>query len=388
MDVYSLDCPFFHPDDVIQDHGGTLHRDSSDNYGIPKLSHWAFIACRHGEHTRRKGSIASKRNVMKWIAFGLKDFRQIEIERPKLEKMSVILADQLIDNAVIESTVNKKRSLIKVKDSGVLDNLISDCYKFYSAVNSGGGTHTLEFIELNKFLSETSILGEEHSSTILRILSSLIATSVQRTGNLKSSLASIPRPEIHRHEFFLALIKISIFKFITLPKKEIARLKRQGQHVSNSNRNVPTAPKALELVLVYDQHLAPVIANMPAGAKMRDAVASKEVLILMYDNLESLKACFEKFAQMKSEDGSISLSEFSVFAMSAGFCGEKTNKGVTVTPKDIRQIFSASKNDRPEEVEENNGENVSHYEVMSFSEFVEAIARLGVKKMLRRAQEL
>ncbi|KAK1734875.1 hypothetical protein QTG54_014335 [Skeletonema marinoi] len=127
---------------------------------------------------------------------------------------------------------------------------------------------------------------------------------------------------------------------------------------------------------------------MPAGAKMRDAVASKEVLILMYDNLESLQACFEKFAQMKSEDGSISLSEFSVFAMSAGFCGEKTNKGVTVTPKDIRQIFSASKNDRPEEVEENNGENVSHYKVMSFSEFVEAIARLGVKKMLRRAQEL
>ena len=60
---------------------------------------------------------------------------------------------------------------------------------------------------------------------------------------------------------------------------------------------------------------------MPAGAKMRDAVASKEVLILFYDNLESLKACFEKFAQMKSEDGSISLSEFSVFAMSAGFCG-------------------------------------------------------------------
>ena len=186
--------------------------------------------------------------------------------------------------------------------------------------------------------------------------------------------------------------------------------------MSNSNRNVPTAPKALELV--YDQHLAPVLANMPAGAKMRDAVASKEVLILFYDNVESLKACFEKFAQMKSEDGSISLSEFSVFAMSAGFCGggkrrsrrglqksssfhngrasehkhsitgEKTNKGVTVTPKDIRQIFSASKNDRPEEVEENNGENVSHYKVMSFSEFVEAIARLGVKKMLRRAQEL
>ena len=58
--------------------------------------------------------------------------------------------------------------------------------------------------------------------------------------------------------------------------------------------------------------------------------------------------------------------------------GDKTSLGVT--PKDVRQIFSASQNDRPEEVEEKNKEEVSHYEVMTFSEFVEAIARLGVMK--------
>ncbi|KAK1743950.1 hypothetical protein QTG54_005547 [Skeletonema marinoi] len=430
-DVYSADCSFFHPDDVIKDHvvdGQSITVElyteiPLDDYGIPKLSHWAFIACRHGEshEEKRVRCVQEKRDeVENFLAERDRQakLRQIEIERPKLEKMRVILADQLIDNAVIESTVNEEWSLIK--GSGVLDNLVpdegqqeeirsflernyvelSDCYKFYSAVNSGGGTHTLEFIELNKFLSETSILGEEHSSAILRIFIDSHISAKNGKSKVKPSIHS----EIHRHEFFLALIKISIFKFITLPKKEIARLKRQGQHVPNSKRNVPTAPKALELV--YDQHLAPVLANMPAGAKMRDAVASKEVLILFYDNLESLKACFEKFAQMKSEDGSISLSEFSVFAMSAGFCGggerrrglqksssfrngraserkhsitgDKTSKGVT--PKDIRQIFSASQNDRPEEVEENNGENVSHYEVMSFSEFVEAIARLGVMK--------
>ena len=50
-----------------------------------------------------------------------------------------------------------------------------------------------------------------------------------------------------------------------------------------------------------------------------------------------------------------------------------------VTPKDIRQIFSASQNDRPEEVEQKII-YVSHYEVMTFSEFVETIARLGVMK--------
>ena len=430
-DVYSADCPFYHPDDIIKNHvvdGQSITVElylelPLDDYGIPKLSHWAFIAFRHGEshEEKRERYVQEKRDeVEKFQAERERqaNLRQLEIERPKLEKMKVILADQLIHDAVIERTVNEEWALIK--DSGVLDNLVpdegqqeeirsflqrnyvelSDCYKFYSAVNSGGGTHTLEFIELNKFLCETSILGEEHSSAILRIFIDSHINAKTGKSKVKPSIHS----EIHRHEFLLALIKISIFKFISLPKKEIARLKRQGQHIPNSKRNVPTAPKALEMV--YEQHLAPLLANMPAGAKMRDAVASKEVLILFHDNLEALKRCFNKFAQSDSEDGSISLSEFSVFAMSAGFSGggerrlglqksssfrngraserkhsitgDKTSKGVT--PKDIRQIFSASQNDRPEEVEEKNKEEVSHYEVMTFSEFVEAIARLGVMK--------
>eukprot|EP00574_Skeletonema_japonicum_P002311 CAMPEP_0201723846 /NCGR_PEP_ID=MMETSP0593-20130828/7740_1 /ASSEMBLY_ACC=CAM_ASM_000672 /TAXON_ID=267983 /ORGANISM="Skeletonema japonicum, Strain CCMP2506" /LENGTH=533 /DNA_ID=CAMNT_0048214989 /DNA_START=70 /DNA_END=1671 /DNA_ORIENTATION=+ len=430
-DVYNTDCPFFHPEDVIKDHvtdGQSITVElylelPLDDYGIPKLSHWAFIAFRHGEsHDEKRERYAQEKRdeVENFQAERERQakLRQIDIERPKLEKMRVILADQLIHNAVIERTVNEEWALIK--DSGVLDNLVpnesqqeeirsflhknyvelSDCYKFYSAVNSLGGTHTLEFIELNKFLSETSILGEEHSSAILKIFIDSHISAKSGKSKVKPSIHS----EIHRHEFLLALIKLSIFKFITLPKKEIARLKRQGQHIPNSKRNVPTVPKALELV--YEKHLAPVLANMPAGAKMRDAVASKEVLILFYDNLEGLNNCFKKFAQFKSKDGSISLPEFSAFAMSAGFSGggerrvglqksssfrngraaerkhsimgDKTSKGVT--PKDIRQIFSASQNDRPEEIEENNQEDVSHYEVMTFSEFVEAIARLGVMK--------
>ena len=304
----------------------------------------------------------------------------------------------------------------QIKESRILDNLVpdeghqeeirsflhtnyvelSDCYKFYSAVNMGGGTHTLEFIELNKFLTETSILGEEHSSAILRIFIDSHISAKNGKSKVKPSIHS----EIHRHEFFVALIKISIFKFITLPK---ARLKRQGQHIPNSMRNLPSAPKALQMV--YDQHLAPVLAVMPAGSKMREAIASKEVLILFHDNLEELKGCFYIFAESESEDETISLSEFSAFAMKAGFIGggrrmglqksssfrnkraaerrhsitgDKTSVGVT--PKDIRQIFAASQNDRPEEEVEQDSEDVSHYEEMSFSEFVEAIARLGVMK--------
>ncbi|KAK1734871.1 hypothetical protein QTG54_014331 [Skeletonema marinoi] len=138
---------------------------------------------------------------------------------------------------------------------------------------------------------------------------------------------------------------------------------------------------------------------MPAGAKMRDAVASKEVLILIQRMDQSLcrSSPFLPCPLDSVEvENVVVVGPTKVISFHNGrasehkhsITGEKTNKGVTVTPKDIRQIFSASKNDRPEEVEENNGENVSHYEVMSFSEFVEAIARLGVMKMLRRAQEL
>jgi hypothetical protein len=310
--------------------------------------------------------------------------------------------------------VNEEWALIK--ESGVLDNLvpdkeqqeeirfflvknfleINDIFKFYSAVNSGTN-HTLEFIELEKILTDTSVLGEEHSSAILRIFVDCHISSTRKKGGktVKPSIHS----EIQRHEFFLALIKIAIFKFITLPKKEIARLHRQGQHVSNSKRDVPNAPKALKLV--YDNHLAPVIAKMPAGSKMRDAIASKDVLILLYDNLEALKTCFDKFSG--SESDLISLSEFSLFADRAGFIGgdpqmslqtssscrngraterkspimgDKPSGGVT--QRDIRQICSASQNDR---------NDVSQYETMTFSEFLEAIARLGVIKFAPDSDE-
>jgi hypothetical protein len=53
---------------------------------------------------------------------------------------------------------------------------------------------------------------------------------------------------------------------------------------------------------------------MPAGTKTRDAIASKEVLILFHDNLDALKRSFDKFAASESENGTISMSEFSEFA--------------------------------------------------------------------------
>ncbi|KAL7436073.1 hypothetical protein ACHAXM_005010 [Skeletonema potamos] len=67
---------------------------------------------------------------------------------------------------------------------------------------------------------------------------------------------------------------------------------------------------------------------MPAGTKTRDAIASKEVLILFHDNLDALKRSFDKFAASESENGTISLSEFSEFATRAGFTGGGSRMGL------------------------------------------------------------
>ena len=116
-DVYSDNCPFFHPEDIIKDHvtdGQSITVElydtlPLDDYGIPKLSHWAFIAFRHREshEGRRESYVQEKRAEVENFQIEREHqakVRQIEIERPKLEKIREILADQLIDNAVSKSS--------------------------------------------------------------------------------------------------------------------------------------------------------------------------------------------------------------------------------------------------------------------------------------------
>src|SRR5210317_984629 len=179
-DVYNADCSFFHPEDKIMDYvedGSSITVElytelPLDDYGIPTLSHWAFIAFRHEEsqqERRQKCIDEKKQEVNDFLEERerLRRERQLEIERPKISEMRKIMADQLISDAEIELTVNEEWA--QIKDSGVLDHIVpdatqqeeirsflhkkflelSDLFKFYSAVNSGGGTHTLEFIELN-----------------------------------------------------------------------------------------------------------------------------------------------------------------------------------------------------------------------------------------------
>ena len=198
---------------------------------------------------------------------------------------------------------------------------------------------------------------------------------------------------------------------------------------SISKAKLPSPPEALEMI--YEDFLSPVLENMPAGSKMRAAVGSDSVMILLYDNLTELAKCFEKYAESEKEeeteatnkdqvfetsasepsteelsrvpDGSMNVQCFGTFAEDAGFVesnvvirrfsvrgrkhsimGNRTS--CSITQKDVRQIFSASQHDSDEanETEQKkvaDDDNISsHHELMIFSEFLEAIARLGVLK--------
>ena len=244
--------------------------------------------------------------------------------------------------------------------------------------------------------------------------------------HIKSGKGRGMRPSIHseirRYEFFVALIKISIYKNVTLPKKELAKLRRAGAQVSIAKANLPSAPKALEMI--YAEFLSPVLDNMPAGSKMREALASDSVMLLFFDRLSPLSKVFEKYAEEPDEEdlesndellsnkpktlanipeGSISIKEFTTFANDCGFVegavsvrrfsnhGRKhsimgSRSTSSITQKDVRQIFSASQHDNVEASEaeqqkvEDDDNVSSHMELMIFSEFLEAIARLGVLK--------
>jgi hypothetical protein len=229
--------------------------------------------------------------------------------------MKQVMAEQMIDDTVIATSMAAEWE--QIKDSGVLDNMVpnkdqqeairnffvryfvevTDLFRFYSAVNSRGGTHTLEYIELCKFITETGILGEEHSNAILKIF----LDSHIHNWNGKRAKPTI-HSEISRHEFYVALIKIAILKNITLPKKDIAKLRKKGQTISAEKAVIPTVPSALEMI--YHDYLYPVLTKMPAGSKMRDAVNSDEVLLLFHSHMSQLSKAFEKYAKFdKNEDG-------------------------------------------------------------------------------------
>lgn len=330
--------------------------------------------------------------------------RRLEKDQPHITKMKEVLKHQLVDEVTVKDTMNLQWGLII--SSGILDNLVpdkseqeviklfltkhymqlSEMYKYYSAVNSSGGTHTLEYIEFSKFLCEADIFeAGQHSTIILKIF-----LESHMGDEKKTSSASI-HSEIHQYEFFVSLIKIAIYKYITLAKKETVMLKKKGHQVSISTAMTPTQSNALQML--FDEYLKSVIQKISSGVVIKEALGSDDVLVLLYKNIDTLTKIFCEYAECKDREsvvnGIMNLKQFGSFATDAQFVGKCVYSNVDVALKDVRQIFSASQYDSTA-IEDGDDklirnlktgrESESDQEEMVFSEFLEAIARLGVIK--------
>ena len=79
-DIYTNQCPFYHPDEVLNKHLNDnqevfvdlVHRQPVDEYGCPIISKWAFIAFKLSEEHREEReskfffSIIFLRTKIKW----------------------------------------------------------------------------------------------------------------------------------------------------------------------------------------------------------------------------------------------------------------------------------------------------------------------------------
>lgn len=421
--VYTTTCPFFHPDDKIIQHlqdNQSVHIDlydqiPVDEYGTPQYSPWSFIAFHTSasKSKRRDSLIEEKLQEVRH----LDDLRIREREDmiiatnlPKIEKMKSIMQEQLIDNNMIQTYMQSEWLLIE--KSGILESIvydveeqkaikeffvtnyveISEMYKSFSAVNSGGCTNTLEYIEFSKFMCETDIFqaGENSNITLKIFIESHLGDD---DDNSAASIHSV----IRQHEYFVSLIKIATHKFITVPKRELALKRKKGHQASISKASALTQSQAINML--YDQHLKPVIDQLPVGASVKVALGSEETLLFFHEHLDALSHIFCRYAKCSvatAESSMINLKQFSSFVNDADFVGGGNsssgggghdNEATThdmVTSKDVRQVFSASQTDTVTNEAETRlvegSDSHDHQEQMVFSEFLEAVARLGVVK--------
>ena len=420
-DIYTDTISFFHPDALIKDHLAdgdsiTMELYSSktlplDEYYQPNLSTWSSICfgiseANADERDRlikaKMAQLEQERQQREALALE----RRLNWERPRIACMTTILEKQLLDQEEMEASARREWSLIV--GSGKIDNIVKgeeekakcceifvqhyqglcELYKDFSVVNTGGdtdnennGSHqTLEFIEFSKLLFDCKI---SLSSAVMQKL--FVESSFRGRGKVAGT--GIEK-ELDRVEFFLSLIKISSYKFIALRRREQSMLRRKGHSKAISHATTPSPSEALQML--YDENLRPVLAAMPV-ARVKQALASKEAMLLFYEHLEKLveifntyankeedadlNASFESRSTTRNTDGTMLGAKFLSFARDVNFLdsvaeanGEDNRSMVsTCTPLDVRKSFAASRND----------DGVSD-EGVAFCEFLEAIARLGI----------
>lgn len=357
--VYTQNTSFLHPDhkvkDVLSD-GETVQIELCNQVQLgekynPIYHPWCTIAFFSASEDKsefrqqlikelQQKSMLQDQEKLKLLAK-----KQESINKPKILKMKEILKDQFLDADEAKTSMQHEWGLII--ESGVLDSIadtlaekenirtalethfaaLNHIYKYYSAVNSQGGTHTLEFIEFSKLINDAEILDSgDNTSMILTFFGSDIAS------------------EVKLWQFMVSFLKIAVYKYITLVKKQTRRpssyyitkkkqeeenRKRQGTtesktmpiiskdesqitsatpvretngNVSNtvSTTGAATSPSEAFLLLFqnYLKNLHDKSLSTSSSTAIDDTLKSNACLLLLYDHLLSLGEIFCLYAQI------------------------------------------------------------------------------------------
>lgn len=366
-----------------------------DTMGIPILSNWSFIAyCNSSRKAETRMKLItdfenqSKRSDEARIRKAEEDL--ISKNKPRIRKMRELLSGQLVDGSGV--AIIMEDLWIKMTLSGTLDSLVkaeaerdsirsffithyldfSEMFKTFSGVNAQGSTSTLEYVEFNKFIYETGIFSSgQHSNMILKLF-----------GDVNTTIHS----ELDQCDFFLSLVQIAIYRYITLSKRELIAREKRGQQFSRGEM-IPSPSKALELL--YNEHLKPLLER----SDVKDFLRSDDGLLLLFEYLDILCKMFCNYANLPYDPnyrddcvkaGVLTLKQFNQFA-SDDFLGISVSGKNNITLKDARQIFSVSQNDgiliEMEDIDFANRDSSDDHQLkMDFPEFIEGVCRLCVLK--------
>ena len=417
------DSNFCHPDEVLEKrfYDGqhvtvTLARKIPvDDCGHTKLSRWAIIAFAKSESQAKLREAAIEEEYR--IQAEQKAQREAEAEAIRLaeiqfkagEMRNVIKVqlpnEEKIGEALMEDwyNMNRKSALDDWVRSPLEQRAVKDIFRqnyaqlselfaMYGAASAQlAQSHEMEFSEFSQFVNDLALFEDKKNTH------DLLVTIFQKSHcylDLKSALEAT-NASLDRAGFFNCIIQCAVLKYSSEGSEE--KVRRRRDSIKLGEQSITE-----QLTNLLSGFITPYIEKRLVGAMIKHALGNDEVLALFYDNHEALYKCFDKYSDASVEgdetskltDGMMTAAEFVMLIEDSGLIGSTGAPGEThdeLTPKEVRQAFASAQTEVAFGAEEKalQGElALSHLQLMSYPEYIEAIARVGALKWERKETDV
>lgn len=335
-------------------------------------------------------------------------------------------------NRVIDALVADKVEQQKVKEVFTTHYVqLDELFKTYSASGSSIATsHELEFSEFTDFVHNAGLVAEGPGAQTVTSAAynesngdfcgprKNASAPAGRKSTAPSATSAYETKHVERPAFFNALLWFALF-WAGHPDGQPDGPSRPGtsDRVSGRGQSASTAylskfanvtNAARQLLQLLDEKILPLMHRRLPGALGKMALDQDDVLSLFYDAEDELRDIFLRRAGGGAED-EITMAEFVGLVDDAGLVGRASNAGAqnpeaaaapaveqhasnTLTLKDVRQAFAASQTEvafaaaghkkarTPHHADSRDRDAHSANTLMSFAEFIEAVARIGLIK--------